>query len=233
MLESRNMNRILKKFIAVLQSVNRGEKGIATIPLILGTVSTLAVAGTLATAVVNQGSDASQEVEKMVQEAIQNVQGTYQLKGCFIGKAATTGPQGTIGQFTFTLALVSSGGCIDFTPPTATTDNTGLADPASNNVIVISYTDKYQHVENLYWTLGKCGKNDGDNLLEDNELFQITIGGSPAAGKNGGNMVDALSRDLSTDTNFNIELKAPQSGATLRIERRTPSVIDNIVNFGY
>jgi archaellin len=226
------MNIFLKKIIEILRRISKEQRGIATIPTVLGVVSALAVAGTLANAVVYQGADVSQEAEQVVQETLQNIQGTYQLRGCPIGTAATTGPNGTIGQIIFTLALVSRGGYIDFTPPTPTADNTGLADPASNNIISISYTDKYQHAENLYWTIDTCGKNNGDNLLEYNELFQLTIGGSPVPGQNGGNMVDALGKDLSTDTTFNIEMKAPQ-GTTLRLERRTPPNIDTIVNFHY
>jgi archaellin len=225
------MNRIWNKFIAILRGINRDEKGIAAMPTIVGAFSTLVVAGTLAGTVVDQGDDLSQEVQKVVQETIQNIEGTYQIKGCVIGRATATGSKGTIGQLTFTVSLASSGGCTDFTPPAASADNTGLSAPDSNNIIIISYTDEYQHVENLYWTLEKLGKNDGDNFLEGNELFQITIGGNTTPGKNGGNMVDALSQDLSTYTTFDIEIKTPQ-GVTLRMEQTTPSSIENIVNFG-
>jgi archaellin len=227
-----NVNGMLIKLIQSLRKIGGEEKGFATIPTIIGAVSAIAVAGTLANAVVYQGSDLSQQAEQMVQETLQNIQGTYQLKGGIIATADETGSKGTIGQLTFTLALVSGGGHVDFTPPTPSAENNGLSAPDSNNTIVISYTDKYQHVDNLFWTLEQYGKNNGDNYLEEGELFQITVGGSKAAGQNGGNLVDALDTDLSTDTVFDIEVKASQ-GATLRIERRTPSYIDNIIDFRY
>jgi archaellin len=130
------------------------------------------------------------------------------------------------------LSLASGGGSIDFTPPIPSPDNSGIADPASQNIILISYTDAYQHVDNLYWTLKQSGKSNGNNLLEEDEIFQITVGGSSTPGQNGGNLVNALIKPLSTDTDFEITVQAPQ-GATLGIDRRTPPYFTNITNFRY
>lgn len=222
----------VKKFVGFLGRIYREQSGIAAIPAAIGAVSLLTVAGvagTFASGVVSNGTDASQEVEKAVHEAIQNIQDTYQIRGSIIGIAATSSANGAIAQLTFTVALASGGGAVDFTPPAATVDNTGLAAPVSSNSIIISYSDEHQHVENLYWTTSKYGRNDGDDVLEEEEMFQITIGGDAVAGKNGGNLVDALDKDLSASTAFALELKTSK-GATMRVERRTPSSISKVVN---
>ncbi len=215
-----------------MRGIRRGQKGITTVQTVISGVSFLAVAGGFASAVVSAGMDASQESEQAVHEAIQNIQGTYQIKGPVIAKATTVGSSGTIGQITFTVALAGRGGIVDFTPPVPDAANNGIAGAGSQNPIVISYSDKYQHIENLYWTIARLGRNNGDNLLEDGELFQITIGGGLVPGQTGGNLIDALPAKLSTDTSFTIEMKGAR-GATLSFERRTPSSIDRIVNFRY
>ena len=220
------------KVIGFLQKLNRSQRGIAAIPTIITTISFAAAAGTLGTAVVNQGNNASQQAAQVIRETVANIQGTYQLRGSVIGVASKTGSNGSLGQITFDLSLASGGGSIDFTPPNPSPDNNGLADPTSQNIIIISYTDANQHVDNLYWTLKQSGKSNGNNLLEEDEIFQITVGGSPIPGQNGGNLVNALSKPLSTDTDFEIQVQAPQ-GATLGIDRRTPPYFTNITNFRY
>ena len=105
---------------------------------------------------------------------------------------------------------------------------TGVAASGSNNVVVLSYIDEDQRVDDLYWTITKLGKADSDNLLESNEKFQITIG-STTAGSGAGNLIDALTTDLSINKKFMIEVKPP-IGAVLNIERTTPAFVDTIMN---
>ena len=222
------MNKILR----LLRNLARNEKGITGIETGIILVSSVAVAGTLATAVIQSGVNSTNDLEKTYNDALKNIRGTFVQKGAVIGQAATTGPHGTVSQLSFTVSLITSGGSMDFTPPSPSAGNTGLAGDTSNNLIVISYTDEYQHVENLYWTVTRLGRGNGDYILEDNEQFLITVGGSPVPGQNGGNLVDALATDLSADTDFTIEVKAP-TGATLKIERETPAFIDHVINFQY
>ena len=70
------------------------------------------------------------------------------------------------------------GEAIDFTPPTANTANDGkaLTGTGATNKVVINYIDQNQKINNLYWTITTLGKDNGNNLLETNEKFQITIG---------------------------------------------------------
>ena len=110
----------------------------------------------------------------------------------------------------------------------AASANTGISDTTSNNVVVISYIDQDQRVEDLYWTITKLGNADNDDLLESNEKFQITIGNSQAAW-DGGNLVNALSPDLGVSKSFTIEVKTPV-GAVLTFERTTPAYIDSVMH---
>ena len=159
---------------------------------------------------------------------MKEAQSTLELRGAVIATAESTGATGTIKQVTFTVGNVLGGEPIDFTAPTAATDNGGSAASSSNNVVVISYIDEDQRVDDLYWAVTKLGKADDDDLLETNEKFQVTIGNSTTA-QGGGNLIDALDTDLTVNKEFTIELKPP-IGAVLNIERTTPPYIDTIMN---
>jgi len=158
---------------------------------------------------------------------LKEARSTLELRGAVIATANTTGASGTIKQISFTVGSVLGGEPIDFTAPTA--DNaTGLAASNSSNKVVISYIDQDQKVNDLYWTVTKLGDDDGDDLLEMNEKFEVTIG-SGTAGSGAGNLIDALGTDLVVNKTFTIEVKTPV-GAILNIERTTPAYIDTIMN---
>jgi len=120
------------------------------------------------------------------------------------------------------------GEAIDFTQPTGTGDTDGLADTGSNNVVVISYIDEDQRVEDLYWTATPLGDADTDDLLEQDEKFQITIGNATQSAS-GGNLFDALDPNLLVNKKFTIEIKTPR-GAVMTFERMTPAYIDRVMN---
>ena len=94
--------------------------------------------------------------------------------------------------------------------------------------MVLSYVDQDQHVNDLYWTVTKLGSADADELLEQNEKFEIVIGGD-TAGSGAGNLIDALTTDLTVNKTFSIIVTTPV-GAVLEIERTTPAYIDTIMN---
>ena len=106
----------------------------------------------------------------------------------------------------------------DLTSP-ADSDDNGIADTDSVHVMVITYTDKNQLVRDLYWTKTFLGENDSDDLLETGERAELTIALKGLA--------DAT--PLVKDLDFTIEIK-PSVGAVLVIQRRTPSVIDTVMN---
>lgn len=222
---------MLKRLLRVLRKLHTAQSGIATIPMVVVGASGLLAAVTLTSGLVSSGSDASQELQKQAEEAIQNIQSTFVLKSALIGKAESTGPHGTIGQLELCVSLALGGGSADFTPPKPSAENNGLAAPSGDNAIIIGYTDRYQHIDNLYWMLKKLGSDNGNNLLETGEMFLVTIG-SEKPSRNGGNLVDALDTPLSTNTEFTIEIKNAR-GINLSIQRRTPASFDRIVAWAY
>ncbi|MDD5127429.1 MAG: hypothetical protein PHR43_04980 [Dehalococcoidales bacterium] len=215
------MNRLFR--------MHRGQKGITGLETAIILIAFVVVAAVFAYTALSAGLFSTQKSSEAVYAGLKEAQSTLELRGSVIATANTTGADGTIKQITFTVANVLHGEAIDFTIPSVPASATGLANATSNNVVVISYIDQYQRVDDLYWTVTKLGKDDGDDLLEDQEKFQITVG-ADTAGAGAGNLIDALTNtDLGPNTKFSIEVRPPV-GAVLVIERTTPPRIDTIMN---
>jgi len=207
------------------------EKGITGLETAIILIAFVVVAAVFAYTALSAGLFSTQKSQEAVYAGLKEARSTLELRGPVIATANNTGATGTIKQISFTLSNVLGGEAIDFNPPTATTGNNGLAltGTGATNKVVINYIDQNLKVTNLYWTITKLGKDDGDNLLETNEKFQVTVGNS-ANGTSGGNLLDALSTSpLGINKTFNLEVVTPV-GAVLSIERTTPAYIDTIMN---
>ncbi len=207
------------------------EKGITGLETAIILIAFVVVAAVFAYTVLSAGLFTTQKSQEAVYSALKEAQSTLELRGPVIATANNTGAAGTVKQVSFVLANVLGGEAIDFTEPTAAAgnDGTSLTGTSATNKVVINYIDKDQTVNNLYWTASTLGTSDGDDLLETNEKFQITVGNS-ANGTSGGNLVDALSGNpLGINTTFTLEVVTP-AGAVLTIERTLPAYIDTIIN---
>ena len=212
-----------------LLKAHRGQRGITGLETAIILIAFVVVAAVFAYTALSAGLFATQKSQEAVYSGLQEARSTMELRGGVIAKAHATGADGTIKQISFTLSNVLGGAALDFTAPTAdTTDNDGLADTNSSNVVVLNYIDEDQTVNDLYWTVSKLGNADADDLLESNERFEITIGNSDN-GTGGGNLIDALNTALTVKKTFNLEVLTPV-GAVLVIERTTPAYIDTVIN---
>jgi len=214
------LNRLLRK-------VRGEEKGITGLETAIILIAFVVVAAVFAYTVLSAGLFSTQKSQEAVYAGLKEARSTLELRGAVIATANTTGASGTIKQISFTVGSVLGGEPIDFTAPNADSA-TGLAASGSSNKVVISYIDQDQKLNDLYWTVTKLGDDDGDDLLELNEKFEVTLG-SATAGSGAGNLIDALTTDLVVNKTFTIEVKA-SVGAVLNIERTTPAYIDTIMN---
>jgi len=210
--------------------MRKGEKGITGLETAIILIAFVVVAAVFAYTALSAGLFATQKSQEAVYAGLQEARSTLELRGGVIAVANVTGSGGNVQQVKFTLSGVLGGEPIDFTAPTANTStNDGTADSSvSTNKVVINYVDQDQTTEDLYWTVTKLGGADTDDLLEQNEKFEITIGNS-ADGSGGGNLIDALTPYLTVNKTFTIEVLTPV-GAVLQIERTTPATIDSIMN---
>ena len=216
------LNRLFKK-------MRRCERGITGLETAIILIAFVVVAAVFAYTALSAGLFATQKSQEAVYSGLKEARSTLEIRGGVIATANGTGSAARVKQISFVVSGVLGGEAIDFTAPTANTSNTGVAATASTNKVVINYIDKDQQRNDLYWTAEALGSDDGDDLLEQNEKFKITIG-SATTTADGGNLIDALlTTDLNTNTTFSIEVKTAV-GAVLEIERTTPAYIDTIMN---
>ena len=199
------------------------QKGITGLETAIILIAFVVVAAVFAYTVLSAGLFSSQKSQEAVYSGMKEAQSTLELVGSVI---AFEGNPDKVSYIKLTVANALQGEPINFTPPTDS-DWDGLADPNSTNVIVVTYKDQYQRYDDISWGFTKLGHCDDDNLLEDDERFELYIPGT-TAGAGDGDFEDLLATDLSTNTEFTIEIKPPV-GAVLPIERRTPAVIDPVM----
>jgi flagellin FlaB len=206
----------------------RHEKGITGLETAIILIAFVVVAAVFAYTALSAGLFATQKAQESVYSGLREAQSTLELKGAVIATANTTGDLGNIQQISFIVSNVLGGEPVDFTPPTADSSHNGTAASTSTNKVVINFIDKDQTIRNLFWTFTPLGNDNDNNLLEQNEKFQVVVGGDiPGAG--GGNLVNALQPDLGANTIFTLEVLTP-AGAVLQIPRTTPATIDAIMN---
>ncbi|OGO00397.1 MAG: hypothetical protein A2Y58_05860 [Chloroflexi bacterium RBG_13_51_52] len=209
----------------MLKKIFRKEKGITGLETAIILIAFVVVAAVFAYTALSAGLFSTQKAQEAVYSGLKEAQSTLEIKGAIIATGNVTGDAGRIGQITFTVSNVLGGEPIDFTEPSG--GALGIA-TGSTNKVVINYLDSSQEVDNLYWTLAKLGNDDGDDLLETGEKFQITIGAVDGAAE--GNLVQALNPNyLSVNKTFSLVILTP-IGAVVTIERTTPPYIDKIIN---
>ncbi len=204
-----------------LSQLHRSQKGITGLETAIILIAFVVVAAVFAYTALSAGLFSTQKSQEAVYSGLEEARSTLVLKGGVIAKDTDSPADNYVDTITFTVANALSGEAIDFTAP-ADDDSNGLADSDSNNVVVISYIDSGHRVEDLYWTKTAIGSDDGDDLLEAGEKFQITIPRLEASGT-------GLNNVIGTNHTFTIEVKTP-NGATLNIERTTPGNIDDVMN---
>ena len=189
--------------IKILQN-QRGITGLETAIILIAFVM---VASVFAYVVLSAGLFASQKAKASLFEGIGSATSCVQLRGSVLAQVTNS----TLESVIFTIAPVSGGNPIDFTDTTVTGNGT------AQNKTDISYSDTARHFASLNWTMEKISDRNADNMLDDNELFQITV-----------NMA-SLSCNLSGYHTFNLEVKPP-NGAVLTIERTVPARVTALVN---
>ncbi|MDD4858695.1 MAG: hypothetical protein PHR56_00605 [Dehalococcoidales bacterium] len=181
-----------------LQANQRGITGLETAIILIAFVI---VASVFAYVVLSAGLFSAQKAKEAVYAGLDETRSTIEIKGDVIGKMVG----GEITELYITVGGRPGNEPVDFTDTSAGT-----------NKVVISFQDDTQKFSSVNWTLQKLNTTNTDNLLDQNELFQITV-------------------DLSVTDNvtayhtFTIELKPPV-GAVTPIERTVPARISQYVN---
>lgn len=179
-----------------LQKILKNQKGVSRLSIAIITVACFAVAGLLAYTTLSS-EDGTIPVYTTADS------GALDLRGNVFARCDTAGQ--SVSEVVFTVKIPKDGTPVNLTPP-------------PNNVVVISYSDAYQRVDDLPWRAEEYVAGDGDGMLEAGETFSITA----MLGK-------GLNPKLGPSTPFTIEVKTP-NGEVLTINRTTPDRLDTAMN---
>jgi len=217
---------MFKKIINRLQQDERGVTGLETAIILIAFV---VVASVFAYTVISAGLFSVQHVDEVVRSGIGTTQTTMNLRGEIIAWGHRTGGNVThgnvtyVGRISFTVSnVLGEGQAIDLTPTHNWGANRTRGIPVGNltpplrSVTIISYDDANRVISKVDWTVEFAGGFDEvrDYLLETGETATITVW-LPAG-------------HLGTNSIFHLQVMPPQ-GATLRIQKRTPADLSDIM----
>ncbi len=190
-----------------LKKLLRDESGITALETAIILIAFVVVASVFAFTIMSAGTFATEKSRQAVYGGLEQVGSSMEVYGSVIASrdvSVTT----EVGVITFTLASVAGGEGINITDTTST----------QFNEVVISYRDDDESVSELDWRVSFIGTDDGDWLLEEGELAEITV--------------DLQDTDndvvLGPNDEFQIEVKPPQGGV-VPIMRTAPASFDPVM----
>jgi len=184
-----------------LKKMMKDESGITALETAIILIAFVVVAAVFAFTILSAGTFTTERSKEAVYAGLSEVRGSLEMRGSVIANGITSTE--TITNVVFTLANVASGAPVDFS--------------TTNRVVIMEYRDSNQRQEISNWTVNWLGYNDGDSILEERELVEITC---PLGG---------LTTPLGKNTTFVVEVKPPQ-GAVVNLQRTTPAVIDPVMD---
>jgi flagellin FlaB len=211
---------MMKKLVRVW----RDERGITALETAIILIAFVVVAAVFAFTVLSAGTFLTERSKEAAYAGLEEVQGSLELKGSVTisgtVEADACGSTGTVSdtaQYLYLkVANVAGGRPVD------------LTDDAGEQVVRIQYRDDYQSVDlnadsdPAHWTVDFVGANDGDEILEGNELAQIKI--NLQTGANG-----PLTCALYKNQTFEVEIIPPQGGV-YEVERTTPAGLTTVTD---
>jgi len=187
----------------MFNKLHKNESGVTALETAIILIAFIVVAAVFAFTILSAGSASTEKGQQAINAGLEQVQSSMTIKGDVIGAGDVGLTQ--VDNVVFTMALVSGG------------EPVNLDSAAASRVVIMSYRDGTQFVNDLDYTVAWVGANDGDVLLEGSELAEVTIA------------LTGLTTPLGANTEFTFEIKPP-TGAVLKIERDTPAAIEAVMD---
>ena len=187
--------------------VKKDQRGITGLETAIVLIAFVMVASVFSYVVLSAGLFSSQKAKEAVYQGMSQTAGSVALKGNVFAKMSG----GYIEEVYIPVGAVAGGSPTDFTDTTS-----------NSTKVVIAYSDATYHFTSVNWTLTKVSTVNDDNLLDENEMFSLTVDLSGLSYNGTSVQVGAYQR-------FLLELKPP-TGAILAIERTVPGRVSAMVN---
>ena len=197
------------KFSKAMHNLHKNERGMTGLETAIILIAFVTVAAVFGYAVLSAGLFSAERGKETIYAGLQQAKSNLETTGSVIAK---TTDNTTISTVMFTVRNAIAGNPIDLTP------NAG----GNENKCVISFSSGTVYYNNVEWSKAVVGSDDGDNLLETGEQFEITLT-MTALGTGFG---DPL---LGVNDSFSIQVK-PSLGSTITIMRTLPAGLDEVMD---
>jgi len=192
----------MSKVIGLFRSLHKKEEGITGLETAIILIAFVIVASVFAFVVLSTGLFSAERGKETVFAGLEKARGNLEVRGALT--VTDTDASGTItaaDNIEFNLANAAGGFPV-------------LVDPlATTNSVVMNFIDAQARTADITYTVLEI-QGDGDNLLENGELFELNV---------------APGGTLDPNEIFTIEVVPPQGG-TLLINRTIPPEIDTVMD---
>jgi flagellin FlaB len=194
----------MHKLRSFISSVIKREEGITGLETAIILIAFVIVASVFAFVVLSTGLFSAERGKETVFAGLDKARGNLEVRGSLtVVDTDTDGDVDSSDEIIFNLANAAGGFPVSVDPT------------AYTNTVVINYIDAQDRVADATFTTSEI-LGDGDNLVENGELFEVTV-----------NLPG--SSTLVANEIFVVEV-VPPSGGVLLIQRAMPPAIDDIMD---
>ena len=187
----------------------RGMTGLETAIILIAFVT---VAAVFSYAVLSAGLFSAERGKETIYSGLQEARSNLEVCGSVM---ATSTDSTNVSKLIFTIKNAIAGTPIDMTACDGTS--------SAANKCVISLTTSSDYMNNVKWTRTAVGANDGDNLLEPGEMFEISVNMADLG------VVGTLSDNLTANKIFSLQVK-PALGSSVTVQRTLPASISSVMD---
>ena len=224
----------MKQSIKFMPGWSHDQRGVTGLETAIILIAFVVVASVFAFTVLSTGVFSAERGKETVFAGLREAQASLSPAGSLNAIRGDVEGTNAIIKVKFVVTSAISGEEIDLTPPNTTDDS--APDPDANagaqSVMIISYSDENQNINDLDWTVDFIGKTNGDFILDPDEQAEVTIWFHDYDGTdyNLGTATNTmyLTTRLGINTKFRVEVK-PQEGSVLVLERTTPARLQPII----
>ena len=193
------------KLMKAMFNLHRGEKGMTGLETAIILIAFVTVASVFGYAVLSAGLFSAEQGKATIYAGLNEAKSNLELSGSVLAK----GNSENVTSILFTVKNAIAGNPIDMT----------INDGSGKNKSVISLTTKNDYLNNVEWSKAAIGDDNGNDLLETGEQFEITVDVSSLA----------LTAPLQANDTFSLQVK-PSLGSTITIQRQLPPAIEPVMD---
>src|SRR5208283_2276519 len=198
------------KLMKAMFNLFKNQKGMTGLETAIILIAFVTVAAVFGYAVLSAGLFSAEQGKSTIYAGLNEAKSNLELSGSVIAKSDDSV---NVRSVLFTVKNAIAGNPIDMTPN----------DGSGHNKCVISLQTNNDYINNVKWSFVPIGANNGNNLLETGEQFEITVDLTDLGS------AGSLSENLTANQTFTLQVK-PSLGSSITIQRQLPPAIGPIMD---